>query len=74
MSHTHQQSGGIGAWREGSKGNAHIGAVKAMLHQGIQIDFLGGTSAGALYGFGIVFAISISPKWIIIQRIQLKRI
>ncbi|MBK6365024.1 MAG: hypothetical protein IPF52_16645 [Saprospiraceae bacterium] len=47
MSHTHQQSGGIGAWGE-AEGNAHIGAVKDMLNQGIQIDFLGGTSA-ALY-------------------------
>ncbi|MBK8819776.1 MAG: patatin-like phospholipase family protein [Saprospiraceae bacterium] len=46
----------------GSKGNAHIGAVKAMLHQGIQIDFLGGTSAGALYGFGIVFCDFDIPK------------
>jgi predicted acylesterase/phospholipase RssA len=39
----------------GAKGFAHVGAVKAMLNAGIQIDFLGGTSAGALYGLGIVY-------------------
>ncbi len=39
----------------GAKGFAHIGAVKAILDEGIPIDFLGGTSAGALYGFGISY-------------------
>lgn len=34
----------------GAKGAAHIGAVKAMLEAGIEIDFIGGNSAGALYG------------------------
>jgi len=37
----------------GAKGYAHVGAVKAMLEAGIEIDFLGGTSAGALYGIGM---------------------
>ncbi len=34
----------------GAKGFAHVGAVKALLTAGIEIDFIGGTSAGALYG------------------------
>ncbi|MEO5890077.1 MAG: patatin-like phospholipase family protein [Ferruginibacter sp.] len=37
----------------GAKGYAHVGAVKALLEAGINIDFLGGTSAGALYGIGM---------------------
>lgn len=40
----------------GAKGFAHIGVVKALLEAGIPIDFLGGTSAGALYGIGMAFA------------------
>jgi NTE family protein len=34
----------------GTKGYAHVGAVKALLDAGVEIDFIGGTSAGALYG------------------------
>jgi NTE family protein len=34
----------------GTKGFAHVGAVKALLDAGVEIDFVGGTSAGALYG------------------------
>lgn len=34
----------------GAKGFAHVGAVKALLDAGVEIDFVGGTSAGALYG------------------------
>jgi NTE family protein len=34
----------------GAKGFAHLGAIKAIYDQGLEIDFLGGTSAGALYG------------------------
>jgi NTE family protein len=34
----------------GAKGFAHMGVVKALYEMGIEIDFLGGTSAGALYG------------------------
>jgi predicted acylesterase/phospholipase RssA/CRP-like cAMP-binding protein len=37
----------------GAKGFAHIGAVKALNEKGIEIDFLGGTSSGALYGIGL---------------------
>ncbi len=37
----------------GAKGYAHIGAVKAMIEAGIEFDFVGGTSAGALYGIGL---------------------
>lgn len=34
----------------GAKGFAHLGAIKALYDEGLEIDFLGGTSAGALYG------------------------
>lgn len=39
----------------GTKGFAHVGAVEAMLEAGIEIDFIGGTSAGAIYGIGMSF-------------------
>ncbi|MBK9736954.1 MAG: patatin-like phospholipase family protein [Saprospiraceae bacterium] len=39
----------------GAKGFAHVGAVQAMLKAGVEIDFLGGTSAGALYGLGMAY-------------------
>ena len=34
----------------GAKGFAHLGAIKALYENGVEIDFLGGTGAGALYG------------------------
>jgi len=37
----------------GAKGFAHVGAIRALQEVGISIDFLGGTSAGALYGIGM---------------------
>jgi NTE family protein len=40
----------------GAKGFAHVGAVRALLEAGVEIDFLGGTSAGALYGIGMTHA------------------
>lgn len=40
----------------GAKGYAHIGAVKALINAGLEIDFLGGTSAGALYGIGMSYS------------------
>lgn len=39
----------------GSKGFSHIGVFKAMNEAGIEIDFLGGTSSGALYGVGMTY-------------------
>ncbi|MFD2200495.1 cyclic nucleotide-binding and patatin-like phospholipase domain-containing protein [Shivajiella indica] len=39
-----------------SKGYAHIGAVKALLEAGLEIDFVGGSSAGAIYGMSMTFA------------------
>lgn len=39
----------------GAKGFAHIGVVQALREKGIEIDFLGGTSSGALYGIGMCF-------------------
>lgn len=40
----------------GAKGFAHIGAAQALYEAGLEIDFLGGTSSGALYGLGMSFA------------------
>lgn len=37
----------------GAKGFAHVGAIRALLEVGVEVDFLGGTSAGALYGIGM---------------------
>lgn len=37
----------------GSKGYAHVGAIRALIEAGLEIDFVGGTSAGALYGIGM---------------------
>ncbi len=34
----------------GAKGFAHVGAINALQEEGVEIDFLGGASAGALYG------------------------
>ena len=34
----------------GARGHAHFGAVRALMDDGLEVDFLGGTSAGALYG------------------------
>lgn len=37
----------------GAKGYAHVGAIRALLEVGVEVDFLGGTSAGALYGIAM---------------------
>ncbi|RYY81058.1 MAG: hypothetical protein EOO15_24840, partial [Chitinophagaceae bacterium] len=37
----------------GAKGYVHVGALRALLEAGVDIDFLGGTSGGALYGIGM---------------------
>ncbi|HSF53370.1 MAG TPA: patatin-like phospholipase family protein [Algoriphagus sp.] len=39
----------------GAKGFAHLGVIKALGEEGIDIDFLGGTSAGALYGLSAAY-------------------
>lgn len=39
----------------GAKGFAHLGVIKALYEEGVEIDFLGGTSAGALYGLTAAF-------------------
>ncbi|MDB5280228.1 MAG: hypothetical protein JWR61_5183 [Ferruginibacter sp.] len=46
----------------GTKGFAHVGATRAMYEAGIEIDFLGGTSAGALYGIGMSHSDFNFPK------------
>ena len=37
----------------GAKGFAHLGALKALTSEGVNVDFIGGTSAGALYGLAL---------------------
>ena len=37
----------------GARGYGHLGAVQALMEAGVEIDFIGGTSAGALYGAGM---------------------
>lgn len=39
----------------GAKGFAHLGVVQALQERGIEIDFLGGTSAGAIFGISMSF-------------------
>jgi predicted acylesterase/phospholipase RssA len=46
----------------GTKGYAHIGVLKALQQKGIEIDFLGGTSAGAIYGISMSFSDFDFPK------------
>lgn len=43
----------------GARGIAHLGVIKALLEQGIQVDCLSGTSAGAIAG--ALFAAGYSP-------------
>lgn len=50
-----QKANGLVLWGGGAKGFAHIGVVKAMQKKGIPIDFIGGTSAGALYGLTMAY-------------------
>lgn len=45
----------------GAKGFAHLGVIKAMGEEGVDIDFLGGTSAGALYGLTAAYC-DFDPK------------
>jgi NTE family protein len=42
----------------GAKGFAHLGVYQALLERGIPIDFVGGTSVGALMGAFISFGLS----------------
>lgn len=44
----------------GSKGAAHIGVIKALEENGIPIDYIGGTSAGAIVGG--LYAAGFSPE------------
>ncbi|MBN8680958.1 MAG: patatin-like phospholipase family protein [Chitinophagales bacterium] len=46
----------------GAKGAAHVGAAKAMMEAGLEFDFVGGTSAGALYGMGLTVTDFDFPK------------
>lgn len=34
----------------GARGFAHVGVLKALMEAGVEFDFVGGTSAGAIYG------------------------
>lgn len=40
----------------GAKGYAHVGAVKALLNADLEVDFVGGTSAGAIYGIAMTYS------------------
>ncbi len=57
----------------GAKGFAHVGAAKAMLETGIEFDFVGGTSAGALYGTMMSFTDFDIPKVMEFCRIGVTR-
>lgn len=37
----------------GARGFAHVGVIKALMEAGVEFDFVGGTSAGAVYGSAI---------------------
>ena len=50
------QAVGLVLGGSGAKGYAHVGAVKALLEAGVEIDFVGGSSAGALYGIIMAYA------------------
>ncbi|WP_373495934.1 patatin-like phospholipase family protein [Aquiflexum sp.] len=50
------QAVGLVLGGSGAKGYAHVGAVQALLEAGVEIDFVGGSSAGALYGIIMAFA------------------
>ena len=50
-----QQAIGLVLGGGGARGFAHVGATRALLEQGVEFDFIGGTSAGAVYGAGLSF-------------------
>jgi predicted acylesterase/phospholipase RssA len=50
------QAVGLVLGGSGAKGYAHVGAVQALLEAGVEIDFVGGSSAGALYGSIMAFS------------------
>lgn len=50
------QAVGLVLGGSGAKGYAHVGAAQALLEAGVEIDFVGGSSAGALYGIIMAFA------------------
>jgi len=52
---THQATGLV-LGGGGARGFAHVGVLKALLEKGIEVDFVGGTSAGGIYGAGITHA------------------
>ena len=40
----------------GARGFAHVGVIKALMEAGLEFDFVGGTSAGAIYGTCMTFS------------------
>lgn len=50
------QAVGLVLGGSGAKGYAHTGAVNALLNAGVEIDFVGGSSAGAFYGIGMTYS------------------
>lgn len=59
-SHLHGQKVGIVLSGGGALGYAHIGVLKALEENGIPIDYIAGTSAGAMVGS--MYAIGWSPE------------
>ncbi len=59
-SFSHAQSVGVVLSGGGAKGAVHIGFIKALEEKGIPIDYIGGTSIGAIVGS--LYAMGYSPE------------
>ena len=59
---TNAQKTGLVLSGGGVKGMAHIGVLKALEENGIPVDYITGTSAGAV--IGSLYAIGLSPSQI----------
>ena len=56
----------------GAKGFAHIGVLKAIEEAGVTIDFIGGTSMGAIVGSLYACGYSVDELEIIVQKMNFK--
>jgi predicted acylesterase/phospholipase RssA len=68
-----QQAVGLVLGGGGAKGFSHVGAAKALLEAGLEFDFVGGTSAGAMYGIGLTHTDFDIPQTVQICKIGAKR-
>jgi len=62
VSFTHGQSVGLVLSGGGVRGLAHLGVIRALEEEGIPIDYIAGTSSGALVGS--LYAIGLTPEQI----------